>query len=156
MEYFKKNKTKCLGITAIVLLALAIILCLVLIINPGAGNGGYGNRLNGIDEVKLSSTKTDDIVDNLKSLSKVENVEYYLKGRLMKYTIKLESGVTKDDLGKYTELIVDGLSKKELGFYDIQVIFESSDDVYPIFASKNKKMTEFSYTVKGSTGEASE
>lgn len=136
-------------------LALIVIISLILI---GVGlvkyfysssGDKYGDRLNGIEEHKLSDTLADDI----KALyeSGVESVSVDTKGKIIYVIMDVSDGVSKVDAQSYAIKALDVFSDDDKSFYDIQFMItckNASEETttYPMEGYKNSNNTQVVWT----------
>ena len=118
-EIFKKiknwaNKNKGLAI----IIALTIVLLLILLIIflqmlIGGSSDKYGNRLDGIDKVKISNETFEGVKKEL-----TEDVSTRVQGKIVYTTITLKSDTSKDKAKEIAAATLDNYSEDELKFYD--------------------------------------
>ena len=116
-KWIKKNK----GLSVVLLLALVfVIVILVIFIELLVGGKGnvYGNRLDGIDKVNLSSETYDGVKKEVMDTELVEDVNIRLQGKIVYTTIVLKDGITVDKAKEIASNTLDNYSEDELGFYD--------------------------------------
>ena len=120
-EFFKKiknwaNRNKGLAI----IIALTIVLLLILLIIflqmlIGGSSDKYGNRLDGIDKVKISNeTFKKEVTDT----ELTEDVSTRVQGKIVYTTITLKSDTSKDKAKEIASATLDNYSEDELKFYD--------------------------------------
>lgn len=136
-------------------LALIVIISLILIgvglIKYFYSSSGdkYGDRLNGIEEHKLSDTLADEI----KALyeSGVETVSVDTKGKIIYVIMDVSDGVGKVDAQSYAIKALDVFSDDDKSFYDIQFMItckNASEETttYPMEGYKNSNNTQVVWT----------
>ncbi len=138
MEIVKKHKFT--FITLAVLLVIFIITFLILrLVMPDYGKGYYGNRLNGIDNYKISN----DTINRVKSEVSgdgIESVTYHLEGRIINITITVKPDLELDKAKESANKLLEIFTKDELEYYDLQVFLVSSSESenYPKIGYKHK------------------
>ena len=123
-EFFKKiknwaNRNKGLAI----IIALTIVLLLILLIIflqmlIGGSSDKYGNRLDGIDKVKISNKTFEEVKKEVTDTELVEEVSTRLQGKIVYMTITLKSDTSKDKAKEIASATLDNYSEDELKFYD--------------------------------------
>ena len=118
-EFFKKiknwaNRNKGLAI----IIALTIVLLLILLIIflqmlIGGSSDKYGNRLDGIDKVKISNETFEGVKKEV-----TEDVSTRVQGKIVYTTITLKSDTSKDKAKEIASATLDNYSEDELKFYD--------------------------------------
>ncbi len=153
-KLINQHKKGCI-IGVVVFFCIVIAFFTIFFIIPSFGSNKYGDRLDGIENYKISSSSINEIKDNLTSKEGVTKVTYHQEGKILNFTIKV-SGDTKLDTAKeYAKEVLDGISKKNLKYYDIQIFLDSDDNTndYPIAGYKHKTSDEI---IWGNVGESSE
>ena len=145
-NFIKTHKKKCI-IGGIIFLIVFLIIIIWLFIIPLFSNNKYGDRLDGIEEHKISSSTIDDIEDTLKENDKVINVDYHNEGRILNFDITVSNDMSQDDAKKLGEVILDKISNKNKKYYDITVSVDTKEDNenYPIIGYKHKTRDDFVY-----------
>ncbi len=102
------------------------------------GNDPYGDRLRGINKVKISNKEQSSVTSFLKEKEEVSNASVHIKGKIIYIHIKTKAGV---DLGKAKEIANESLSKfsdDEKKFYDFgYFLSEDKEDGYVVTGTKN-------------------
>ncbi len=144
MKFIKKHKIEVIAVLII------FIICILsyFAIKPLLGNDSnkYGNRLDGIENVKISDEQINKMIKELEDKKDIKSVKYNLEGRLI-YIIVEVSNETAVDVSKgYANKILEYFDDEQKSYYDIQVIVKSDSsesEVYPIIGSKHKTSTGF-------------
>ena len=122
-EFFKKiknwaNRNKGLAI----IIALTIVLLLILLIIflqmlIGGSSDKYGNRLDGIDKVKISNETFEGVKKEVTDTELTEDVSTRVQGKIVYTTITLKSDTSKDKAKEIASATLDNYSEDELKFY---------------------------------------
>ena len=75
------------------------------LVMPKSGEPVYGNRLEGIEEVKITEDQTSDLVKELKSKDYVVTASVHIKGRIVNVLVETKKG-TKTSTAKTLNKIV--------------------------------------------------
>ena len=146
-RFLKKNKY-----TTIALLVFIILVVLfaqfVNIFFPRQGEAIYGNRLDGINEVKITAQQYEAIENVLTEEDSVLTAEAELKGRLLNVIVDLKDDVSKETAKELPKKVLEQLEEDKIKYYDIQVFLKkkNEDASFPIIAYKHHKKDGFSYT----------
>lgn len=153
-KFFNEHKKQCI-IGGIIFLAIFLIILIWLFIVPVFSNNKYGDRLDGIEDHKISSSTIDEIENTLKENKQVSKVTYHNEGRILNFIITVSNDTKPEDAKALDDVILDKISDKNKKYYDIQVLFdtEEENESYPIVGYKNKSSDDFAY---GNEGESSE
>lgn len=116
-SWVKKNK----GLSVILLLAaifliVIIVICVELLV--GGSHNKYGNRLDGIDKVKISEKTYNGVKEEVNETGLVEEVETRLQGRIVYTTIVLKSDTSVDKAKEIASNTLDNYTNSELEYYD--------------------------------------
>ena len=123
-DFFKKikswaNKNK--GFAIIIALGFILFLLLLIIFFQmliGGSSDKYGNRLDGIDKVKISNKTFEEVKKEVTDTELVEEVSTRLQGKIVYMTITLKSDTSKDKAKEIASATLDNYSEDELKFYD--------------------------------------
>lgn len=121
MEKIKKwiNKNKGLAILLLLTIIFVIILLIIFIeLLVGGSANKYGNRLDGIDKVKISNETYESVKKEVEDTELVEKVETRLQGKIVYTTIELKDGITVEKAKEIATNTLDNYSEDELKYYD--------------------------------------
>ena len=110
-DWIKKNK----GLSVILLLAVVFLIVIIVIfveLLVGGWHNKYGNRLDGIDKVKISEKTYDGVKKEVEETNLTEEVETRLQGRIVYTTIILKSDTSVD---KAKEIASNTLDNIQIG-----------------------------------------
>lgn len=148
MDFLKKNKKVVIGIGIIVAILLVILLIKIFIF-PSMGKNLYGNRLDGIDKVRINNDSITKLKDDLTADDKIESVNYHLEGKIINLLIEFKTGVNADEAKELASKTLEGFTKSQKEYYDIQVILTqsgSTENGFPYFGYKNKTRDTYSWS----------
>ena len=153
-NFIKNHKKQCL-IGGISILILFIIIITWLFVIPVFSNNKYGDRLEGIEDHKISNSVINDIKSTIKENKMVSDVEYHNEGRILNFIITVSAEMNKEDAKKLSDILLEKISDKNKEYYDIQILIdtEEENDNYPIVGYKHKTEDKFEF---GSEVETSE
>lgn len=116
---------------------------------PNFGLPIYGNRLDGIKEVPITSEKLKDVSDKLlKDNSSISKITGDLSGKIINYIVIVVENTKVGDAKKIADQIYANFSEGEVNFYDFQIFIKNEkDDVsgYPLIGYRKVKETSFSF-----------
>ena len=123
-DFFKKikswaNKNK--GFAIIIALGFILFLILLIIFFQmliGGSSDKYGNRLDGINKVKISNETFEVVKKEVTDTELAEEVSTRLQGKIVYMTITLKSDTSKDKAKEIASATLDNYSEDELKFYD--------------------------------------
>ena len=145
-NFFKTHKKQCM-IGGIAFLVIFFLILIWLFIVPVFSNNKYGDRLDGIEDHKISSDTVKDIENSLKENDKVTDVTYNNEGRILDFIITVSNDMSTDDAKKLGDTILDKISDDDKKYYDIQILIdtEEENENYPIAGYKHKSEDNFTY-----------
>lgn len=145
-KYLKEN------LKLIVVLLVFIVLAFGFFIAYNAifvnNQSKYGDRLDGIENVKITDKIKKEIVDNVGSLQITKSVSVNVSGKtinvLAKVNDDIEVGKAKEIDGKVIEKLSDEVKK----FYDIQILIskDTDDAKFPIVGYRHHSKDYISWT----------
>ena len=136
MEKLKKwiNKNKGFAIICALALILFIIMVVIFVrLLVGGSSNKYGNRLDGIDKVKISNEVYESVKEEVKDVEGVNDVSVRLQGKIVYTTIELSDSISVDKAKEIAKNNLDNYTEDELKYYDFSFFLkwkgEESDKV---------------------------
>ena len=141
----KKNN----GDIKILLVLLAILLVCFGIIGymfykyfyAGTSTTKYGDRLEGIENYKLSNTLEKDIQSVYENTASVDNVKVKTQGKIIYIDIAFKTAVKVDTAKSESIKALDKIEEENLKYYDVQFVLtytgEDENSNFPIFGAKS-------------------
>lgn len=154
-NFFNSHKKQCI-IGGIVFLVLFFGIIIWLFVVPVFSNNKFGDRLEDVEDHKISTSTINDIESTLKENQMVSDFEYSnAGGRTLSFMITVANDMNKEDAKKLGDVILDKISDKDKEYYDIQILIdtEEENENYPIAGYKHKTEKAFDF---GSEVESSE
>lgn len=106
----------------------------------------YGNRLDGIENVKINEDTLSKIAKDMKDTGNVSKANYRIEGRIVNFIVYVNSGVLLDTAKTMGDFILGQFTKEQLEFYDIQLyLLEEKEDNtgYSVIGYKHKTSDGF-------------
>ena len=106
----------------------------------------YGNRLDGIEKVKITDETKNNIKEGLKEGS--SKVTVRLSGRIVYIIITVAKDTTLETAKNLGVKSLEYFSDEEKAYYDIQIMVESEEEnsQYPIIGYKHHTKAAISWT----------
>lgn len=147
--FYKNNRIYCIlmgiGIFCIALIGVA---CVSYFINQ-TNSDSYGNRLVGIENVKISDTHKNDIINQIKKDKKVDKATINIKGKIIYINIYLNDG-KYEDAQNIAIKSLEALTVDEKDYYDINFTFaktkKEENSIFPVMGYKKCDATIISWT----------
>ena len=139
--------------TMLIILILILIVCFSVIgvlfykyFYAGVSASKYGNRLDGIENYKLSETLEDDISGLYTKESSVGTTTVNVEGKIIYINMDFKESVKTDKAKTLAVKALDKIGKENLTFYEVHFILTYSgkekNSNYPLFGSKNSNSTK--------------
>ena len=148
MKNFIKNNKVTVVAFIICVIFVIFVFAIKLTFFPDEGKAIYGDRLEGIEEVEITTKQQDNIISSLEEKAEVKEVSCDIAGRILNVLITVNDDVELDPAKALTSSITDVLKEDQLGYYDIQVFIskDSEDTRFPIIGYKHQNKDEFTWT----------
>lgn len=146
-RYIKEHKVVVASVIfMLIIIVIAFIVKATFFTN--SENAVYGNRLDGIEEVKVDSEQKNDITKSLEEDSAVKKAKYKLQGKIINITITLNDDVGVDTAKSLSKKILEKLSDKQKEYFDVQVFVKKDNGAsdFPIIGYKHHAKGDFSWT----------
>ena len=145
-KWFKKNK----GLSVVLLLTLILLIFIIVIfvkLLVGNSSNKYGNRLEGIEDIKIEQDTYNSVESEVMDTELVEDVSVRLQGKIVYTTIVLKSDTSKDKAKEIASNTLDNYTEEELKYYDFSYFLkwegEESDTV--ITGNKHSKLESITW-----------
>lgn len=147
-KFILKNKLLSILIGLVLLIFIFGLIVIKILIFPSYSVSKYGNRLDGIQDVKLDDSRFNDIKNNFEAKSGFTVDKFRLSGRIVNIFINVDN-ISKDEVKSEALKLVNSFSEDEIKFYDFQVFVNGSDEGYPIIGYKNKNSEGLHWNYEG-------
>ena len=118
-ELIQKHKRLAIAI-GISLVLLLIILAFFVMLLIGGSSNKYGNRLDGIDEVKISDDALDTIAIEMKEKEGVKDSSVRVQGKIINVILTFNSDVDSKKDKEVATSTLESFSEEQLAFYNVQ------------------------------------
>lgn len=125
-------------------LAMVLLVCFIVVIVValtyfyGSSDNEYGDRLEGIKDVKITEKVIDKVTSSIEESEIVKSSSIDTKGKLIYLSIKFVDGTTLDTAKPVAEGAMSYFSKEELEFYDINITISASGEAeFTLMGAKN-------------------
>lgn len=150
MKKFKKLilRNKVMSILVLISIILIILILIVTSQLVFTSSNPYGNRLDGIEKVKLTTSDLEKLENKMLEESKVKEADNYVKGKIINIIYKTEEKADYQAIIKNAGEVLNMLSKKEKEFYDIQIFIEGDSEKLPIIGYKSNSSDSIIWTYR--------
>ena len=153
MKFIKEHKFYFIGGAVLLLVIVVAFFAFSNIIFPNSGESVYGDRLDGIENVKIESDLITRIEQEFKEKEQVNEISYRLSGRIMNFMIDVKKDTELEDAQSLAEELLTYFSEEEQKFYDIQVYLTCKEaeesEVCPMIGYKHKTSDVFQWNYYG-------
>lgn len=137
-EFILKYKVYFLVVLAVIVLVFAFIKVKDFLY-PDDKNTVYGDRLDGIEEVSITSDEQNDLISKIKENKDISSASVHIQGKIINIIIIAK---TEDNTIEVVEELINNFMKefsaKEVAFYDFQFFIKNEDANYNLIGYKNK------------------
>lgn len=150
MEKFKKWIKRNKGLSIVLLLTLILLIFIIVIFMKllwGNSSDKYGNRLDGIEEVKIDNNTYNEIKSEVMDSGLVEETSVRLQGKIVYTTIILKSDTSVDKAKELATNTLDNYTSDELNFYDFSYFlkWEGEDTDKVITGNKHHNLDSITW-----------
>ena len=125
MKFFKKHRT----LTLLLLIIIAVLLAVFILrdtVNFDESTAVYGNRLEGIDAVKITKEQEEKVQNALKDQSTKTTVR--VAGKLVNVLVEAVGTTTLDQAKAMGPAILEVFTDDQKKFYDFQIMIDNSEN----------------------------
>lgn len=149
-NFIKNNKglSILLGLTLILVI---IILIILLEFIREKNTNKYGDRLEGIEKVKINEKKVKEIEKTISKNEEVEKVDIRIQGKIIYLNITYSNSTEISKAKEIADNSLDKFSEEELNFYDVSCFLIEIDDEneeteeFVITGNKHRNLDSFTY-----------
>lgn len=137
MDYIKKNKLTIIVIVLFLILVFAAVQFTNIFF--ASSDAVYGNRLEGIENVKISKNTIDQVKSSFQE-DGVSKTTVRISGRTVEIILTVNSDVSLDTAKSYANKSLEPFSEEQKGYYDFQIFVkkENESENFPIIGYKQK------------------
>ena len=137
---------KLLSLVCFLALVVIVILMYIFFSVFLGSNGKYGNRLEGIEKVKLTNKDFDKVEDWIKDTKTVESASIRLVGRIIYVDIIFNKDADKNGAKSLAGGTLNKFEDDETAFYDFEFILsQNKDDGFKLVGTKSPKINDISW-----------
>lgn len=146
IKWIKKNigLTIVFGLSIVLFIILGVIFIKLL---TGGSSDKYGNRTEGIENVKISNEIYDGVKKELTDTGLVKKVDVRIQGKIIYTTIDLNSDVSAAKAKEIACNTLDNYEAEMLGFYDFSYFlrWEGEESTTVITGNKHHNLDTISW-----------
>lgn len=127
-RFFKENRVFAMLMVVVLACFLVMLGLLIRYFYAGIGESKYGDRLKGIEKIKISSNLKKEIKTKYELDDATEEVNFDLEGKVLYINIVYKNTTQLVDAESKAVKILDEFSSEIKSFYDIQFMLVAPDD----------------------------
>lgn len=143
-ELVKRHKL----LTIICSLAIIIVVIMIVVLFSFfvGSNDKYGNRLDGIKKVELTSKEKKNIADKLKENEEVKEASVRIQGKIIYINIKFNDDTNLDKAKEIANNSLKEIDEDQLKFYDLgYFLTKDGENGFNVTGTKNAKLDKISW-----------
>ncbi|MDD4036189.1 MAG: hypothetical protein PHS45_02575 [Bacilli bacterium] len=154
MKFIKNNKFKIIIVCIVILLLILSSSSIIKLFFPNLGVPIYGNRLDIIEGVEISSNRASEIANTLMLNDSIKSAKVNVTGAIINIIIDVKKGVDLTEAKSIGLKALMELSDDEKKGYDIQLfitqkeVTEEDDILFPIIGYKSRLSTSIVWSGK--------
>lgn len=145
MKFIKKNIGIIILIVIVILIGVGVYYVKKIFYSPETG-AIYGNRIEGRDNVKITSEKKKQVKDKLNEQAKDASVR--VQGRIIYIMYTVNDDCSLEDAKNLGNVALEQFSDEEKEYYDFQIIVNKAieSNQFPIMGYKHYKKSDITWT----------
>lgn len=143
----KKLKKNYKIIVIIVIVVILFILSFLIYKNLFEANGS-SNRLENIEEYKLTKKEISSAKEVINELENVEKINISSNYKIIKIYITLKEDLKFKEVKEVSNKVLESFKEENLKYYDVEIFIDCSDkesETYPKIGYKHKTNSEFTW-----------
>lgn len=153
LEIIKKNKYTVLFIVLFIVLVIVGYQAYSILV-PNENRAVYGDRLDGIDEVMITSDQMTSINNEIKTNTFVTDCVSDLKGKILYVTVTVTDDTSVDSIRSFPDVVLSKLDDAQKAYFDVQVIFTKPyTELLPQLEAAQKKVDDLEDQLASATAE---
>lgn len=142
LEVIRKNKYTVLFIVLFVVLVIVGYQAYSMLV-PNEKKAVYGDRLDGIEEVMITSDQMTSINNEIKTNTFVTDCVSDLKGRILYVTVTVTDDTAVDSVRTFPDVALSKLDDAQKSYFDVQVIITKAyTELLPQLEAAQKKVSD--------------
>ena len=151
MKFFKGLRNllwrhKLLSLICFLAFAVIVIMMYVFFSVFLGGTNKYGQRLNGIEEVRLSKKDLNGVEDWIKDTKSVEDVSIRIVGKIIYFDITFNKDTDVNSAKSLASGSLEKFDDYEKEFYDFEyILIQNKEDGFKVTGTKSPKNSGISW-----------
>jgi len=132
----------------IAILVVIVMLILSFLIYVKIFKESDSNRLEKIDEYKLTKEEISKVKETFDELEQIKKIKVYTNYKIIKIYVTLENEVNLEKIDELSKKSLDNFKEENLEYYDIEIFVDCLNEeskIYPKIGYKHKTNSEFTW-----------
>lgn len=146
-KYIKEHK---IVVVAVMLMIILIIISFFIkgVLFSNTNDAIYGDRLKGIDAVKMTKNEQTDLISSLEDDSSIKKAEYNLQGKLINIILTVNDEVSIDTAKSLADKVMGNFNDDQKSYFDFQVFIKkiNGSKDFPIIGYKQNTKDGFNWS----------
>ena len=147
-KIYRKHK-RVINIGGIIIIGCLLFYGVMSFFTDNTSSPIYGNRLNGINKVKIERKDLKAAKKTLEEEGNITSADVRVEGKIIIVDVTVTKDTSLDDAKKSASKVTSIFDGKEVKFYDFEIFIENEDEkkeAYPIIGHKKASKDSFSWT----------
>lgn len=146
-KLLKNNKRAVIVFICCMILTIGVF-TVKLVFFPNNGKAIYGDRLDGIEKVRIRDSKLEQIKSTLEEQEEVDSVSTNVSGRILNVMITVKKDTSVDTAKTFTDKIDEALDEDQKDYFDVQIFITKNDEdeKFPIIGYRHQNNDHYSWT----------
>lgn len=148
MKFLKRITLYQIGILFFAIVVVLVLVLVIKIVYPSSTKNLYGNRLIENSNHVIDNNKIDEMKAKLKENTKINEVTYNLKGRIINLIIDVKATMDLNSAKSLSDTVLKSFTDDQKSYYDIQIFITTIEEsnTYPIIGYKHHTSNIFLWT----------
>ena len=145
-SYLRKHLKLLVILSVFIILVISAFVAYSLIFVNNSSK--YGNRLDGIESVKLTNNMKSKIENNIKTLEITKKIKIELSGKIINIIVVVNDDIDTSKAKEISNKVLELLTDEQKKFYDVQIFVkkDSDDSKFPIIGYKHHNNENVKWT----------
>ena len=139
-NFVKKHKKPIIKWSIVIVVVIVLLVVAIKLLTPNTGTPVYGNRLDGIEEVKITDGKKSEVESKLTADSEITKVSVDVKGKIINIIVTVADSFSEARADEIANQALSVFSDSEKNYYDFQIYLDKTEAAspFPMIGYKNK------------------
>ncbi len=150
-KFYKENRVFVILMGIVLVCVIVMLVMATKYVIKSNTNNTYGNRLDGIKDVKITNKMKSEMESKIKEMNKVSSVKINVHGKIVYFDIDFDNEATLDEVKGIAIKCLELFKEEYKNFYDMQFLFTKSkstdeEEKFPIIGYMKAGATTVSWS----------